>query len=85
MLAAGGAAAAFGRLCVETTELLATHERPEQPPSGGCVLKQIRLHHMNHILAQPPSGGCVLKPVNKGNFKFMLTQPPSGGCVLKLG
>ena len=32
--------AAFGRLCVETTSLKAkSNLKPNQPPSGGCVLK----------------------------------------------
>ena len=35
------AAAAFGRLCVETPQSIAhTHHVIKQPPSGGCVLKQ---------------------------------------------
>ena len=36
--------AAFGRLCVETTNSLsASSPTRAQPPSGGCVLKQIVL------------------------------------------
>ena len=31
--------AAFGRLCVETLKSSDTFVKPEQPPSGGCVLK----------------------------------------------
>ena len=31
--------AAFGRLCVETLDVLVTHPAGTQPPSGGCVLK----------------------------------------------
>ena len=33
-----------------------------QPPSGGCVLKQRREPLGVRERAQPPSGGCVLKP-----------------------
>ena len=31
--------AAFGRLCVETRRRGSAARRPDQPPSGGCVLK----------------------------------------------
>ena len=34
------AAAAFGRLCVETLSSLTETTSFSQPPSGGCVLKQ---------------------------------------------
>ena len=33
--------AAFGRLCVETGYLDKTFQVSTQPPSGGCVLKQV--------------------------------------------
>ena len=33
----------------------------EQPPSGGCVLKQDVLQQHGINSPQPPSGGCVLK------------------------
>ena len=32
-----------------------------QPPSGGCVLKQTTKKRPLHLFYQPPSGGCVLK------------------------
>ena len=32
-----------------------------QPPSGGCVLKQLGVDFFDLLLVQPPSGGCVLK------------------------
>ena len=32
-----------------------------QPPSGGCVLKQLLLGLGVTLVSQPPSGGCVLK------------------------
>ena len=42
-------AAAFGRLCVETTwDKLPPNAQAAQPPSGGCVLK-LRLPVMNQI------------------------------------
>ena len=61
---AGEYAAAFGRLCVETImRCKCRHLRWGQPPSGGCVLKQL-LHYLPlHLQLQPPSGGCVLKLV----------------------
>ena len=34
-----------------------------QPPSGGCVLKQFLAVVKSPNLPQPPSGGCVLKPL----------------------
>ena len=33
--------AAFGRLCVETISISASKGKGIQPPSGGCVLKQV--------------------------------------------
>ena len=77
--------AAFGRLCVETLvwsmcSILVFC----QPPSGGCVLKQLRAARNALFLAQPPSGGCVLKRGIRRQLKiYRLAQPPSGGCVLK--
>ena len=54
-----------------------------QPPSGGCVLKQLRQYQRDSRPVQPPSGGCVLKhSPNAFAFEIMY-QPPSGGCVLK--
>ena len=35
-----------------------------QPPSGGCVLKQVVKAVERVMQAQPPSGGCVLKLTN---------------------
>ena len=32
-----------------------------QPPSGGCVLKQLAIFAFDFFQKQPPSGGCVLK------------------------
>ena len=63
MLAAGGAAAAFGRLCVETISpgffvmsgMAAAFGRL-------CVETRVWLN-VNKLFKQPPSGGCVLKQV----------------------
>ena len=38
---------------------------PLQPPSGGCVLKQVICCWCRRSFGQPPSGGCVLKPLGK--------------------
>ena len=54
--------AAFGRLCVETPARFARRVHSRQPPSGGCVLKQIVINYAGQKNIQPPSGGCVLKP-----------------------
>ena len=40
-------AAAFGRLCVETLQpLVGEIGYRSQPPSGGCVLKHLLVHHI---------------------------------------
>ena len=79
-----GEPAAFGRLCVETGLYFVGRPIGRQPPSGGCVLKHIKLCLVAPLPAQPPSGGCVLKPNVADNTAYTVTQPPSGGCVLKL-
>ena len=53
--------AAFGRLCVETAACLVARVSWQQPPSGGCVLKQVKKEQQRRQEEQPPSGGCVLK------------------------
>ena len=56
-----------------------------QPPSGGCVLKQALIDAaVAAAVAQPPSGGCVLKRSKATVAHEHSGQPPSGGCVLKL-
>ena len=61
-------AAAFGRLCVETSgDGVSLEQCAKQPPSGGCVLKPQFGQNWWNIGMQPPSGGCVLKLEN--NFK----------------
>ena len=54
-----------------------------QPPSGGCVLKQLPDKEHTWADCQPPSGGCVLKPALLPAYGNPVAQPPSGGCVLK--
>ena len=57
--------------------------RFRQPPSGGCVLKLVKLFLLNNQAVQPPSGGCVLKLLRVRPESCQSAQPPSGGCVLK--
>ena len=54
--------AAFRRLCVETVWVMFAVVFVTQPPSGGCVLKQMDRQNTAPHPPQPPSGGCVLKP-----------------------
>ena len=54
-----------------------------QPPSGGCVLKQLQVEEYPSNNPQPPSGGCVLKLIGIDGKPSNALQPPSGGCVLK--
>ena len=54
-----------------------------QPPSGGCVLKQSFAETAKVGDVQPPSGGCVLKLFWSKWAMAHKFQPPSGGCVLK--
>ena len=59
-----GVAAAFGRLCVETS--VNTGNAPKilpQPPSGGCVLKRLRAQCLDHHLRAAAFGRlCVETP-----------------------
>ena len=54
-------AAAFGRLCVETSITTVVIRFCWQPPSSGCVLKPYEWALSELVKAQPPSSGCVLK------------------------
>ena len=55
-----GNAAAFGRLCVETSQLNQSEDKEKQPPSGGCVLKQIAESMLNlHAAAAAFGRLCV--------------------------
>ena len=78
-----GRPAAFGRLCVETIKAAGFSCGAPQPPSGGCVLKQVGYPFNQKLNFQPPSGGCVLKRVQIQSMSWLNVQPPSGGCVLK--
>ena len=54
--------AAFRRLCVETIrEIEVKRAEQNQPPLGGCVLKQSVNDNSPQVVSQPPLGGCVLK------------------------
>ena len=55
--------AAFRRLCVETVSACSAPKPPNQPPLGGCVLKQGRGKYHEELDYQPPLGGCVLKQI----------------------
>ena len=77
--------AAFGRLCVETAcWFTGTRFLPFQPPSGGCVLKQIQCG-LQKQPAFPAAFGrlCVETLKLKIMALRFSAQPPSGGCVLK--
>ena len=64
-----GRPAAFRRLCVETGSNHDTYCRWwAQPPSGGCVLKQLLILKESVAYFQPPSGGCVLKLLSGAQF-----------------
>ena len=55
-----------------------------QPPSGGCVLKRVRMGDDSHYLRAATFGWlCVETEVAKSAKWFKFRQPPSGGCVLK--
>ena len=73
------AAAAFGRLCVETRS---GHSKLKK--RGRLCVETQPPHSTQSQQEQPPSGGCVLKPVLEMGKARVKVQPPSGGCVLKL-
>ena len=78
-----GAAAAFGRLCVETWRQ-PEHGRQVGPAAFGrlCV-ETPSAAKLPSAGNQPPSGGCVLKLLILRLPACLKRQPPSGGCVLK--
>ena len=53
--------AAFGRLCVETQELINKIASGEPAAFGRLCVETIDLFKSAMNLTQPPSGGCVLK------------------------
>ena len=81
---AGGQPAAFGRLCVETNRPSLSDTSSPQPPSGGCVLKQLESTNA-HLMCFPAAFGrlCV-ETSSAAADPSTHRQPPSGGCVLKL-
>ena len=60
-------AAAFGRLCVETTTSQYVLEQIEAAAFGRLCVETIELVQARMMVEQPPSGGCVLKPT-KGEY-----------------
>ena len=78
-------AAAFGRLCVETSLLMAEAVIiPVQPPSGGCVLKpKFLIFYLQWMLAAAFGRLCVETLNSLVSELATSEQPPSGGCVLK--
>ena len=77
------AAAAFGRLCVETFPYRLVGGLKNAAAFGRLCVETIMLNLTMVFLWQPPSGGCVLKPAAIARLGFRPSQPPSGGCVLK--
>ena len=75
------AAAAFGRLCVETIFPVSRVCFAVQPPSGGCVLKPRFEKYHWHVNRQPPSGGCVLKHESKASMDSKLSAAFGRLCV----
>ena len=77
--------AAFGRLCVETSNRYLSSEKRIQPPSGGCVLK-LWINNSASLGGSPAAFGRLC--VETAYFRYcrypLSGQPPSGGCVLKL-
>ena len=54
----------------------------EQPPSGGCVLKPLRVGGLHFQRGQPPSGGCVLKHVSNDDVSALMRAAAFGRlCV----
>ena len=66
-------------------DLAAPFHGISQPPSGGCVLKQIGLSERT-VACKPAAFRrlCVETIITYVGFDALMSQPPSGGCVLKL-
>ena len=75
--------AAFGRLCVETSEEPVQRWFGEPAAFGRLCVETPSLSGCHACGCQPPSGGCVLKHKNTIFNIIEYSQPPSGGCVLK--
>ena len=63
---------------------LLNHQSRGQPPSGGCVLKQLNKRCLN-LPAKAATFGwlCVETKYSESSMQMVRKQPPSGGCVLK--
>ena len=73
------AAAAFGRLCVETTGKECKEQKPDAAAFGRlCVETRIFDLTSDDLEAQPPSGGCVLKQEQR-----MTVKPPATSSRLR--
>ena len=81
---ARGKAAAFGRLCVETSQPRKLDILSPAAAFGRLCVETAVVKPAKATVLQPPSGGCVLKQSNSIKIAKKSTQPPSGGCVLKL-
>ena len=79
------APAAFGRLCVETAISDQFFITSNQPPSGGCVLKQAETEWYDQSKIQPPSGGCVLKPEACGQGRVWQAPAAFGRLCVETG
>ena len=75
--------AAFRRLCVETKAVLRAPAASNQPPSGGCVLKQKGGYMDEDRLRTAAFRRLCVETDARSNPKAKQMQPPSGGCVLK--
>ena len=66
-------AAAFGRLCVETSDADGDWYTPNAAAFGRLCVETLRIRIMLcSVRSQPPSGGCVLKPLPKGKGKMWI-------------
>ena len=54
--------AAFGRLCVETDDIVEKLLNPKPAAFGRLCVETYCLKKPSDNTNQPPSGGCVLKP-----------------------
>ena len=54
-----------------------------QPPSGGCVLKQQMRKDLKNETCPAAFGRLCVETLGKSSRLSKPSQPPSGGCVLK--
>ena len=55
-----------------------------QPPSGGCVLKQMKKLKFGDLIGAAAFRRLCVETVSQRVKLLTPIQPPSGGCVLKL-